>query len=83
MVYGRMIIKFFNDMYEKLKYRDIKAITKMYDRLNETMLLAFKISKNYYFAFLFFCSINIFSSKFCPPQFTLIGFTFNEFILHL
>lgn len=43
----------FNDMYEKLKYRDIKAITKMYDRLNETMLLAFKISKNYYFAFLF------------------------------
>lgn len=64
----------FNDMYEKLKYRDIKAITKMHDRLNETMLLAFKISKNYYFAFLFFLAASIYLvASSVPPQFTLIG----------
>ena len=44
----------FNDMYEKLKYRDIKAITKMHHRLNDTMLLSFRISKNYFISFLFY-----------------------------
>ena len=42
----------FNDMYEKLKYRDISSISKMHKRLNDTMLLAFRISKNFVFAFL-------------------------------
>lgn len=50
----------FNDMYEKLKYRDYKSITKMHNRLNETMLLAFRISKNYFFAFLFYLAASIF-----------------------
>ena len=50
----------YNDMYEKLKYRDLKAITKMHNRLNETMLLAFRISKNFFFAFLFYLSASIF-----------------------
>lgn len=44
----------FNDMYEKLKYRDIKSISKMHNRLNDTMLLAFRISKNFLFAFMFY-----------------------------
>lgn len=44
----------YNDMYEKLKSKDIRSITKMHDRLNDTMLLAFRISKNYYFSFIFY-----------------------------
>jgi hypothetical protein len=41
-------------MYEKLKNRDFKSIYKMHNRLNDTMLLAFRISKNFFFAFLFY-----------------------------
>lgn len=50
----------YNDMYEKLKYRDLKAITKMHNRLNDTMVLAFKISKNFFFAFMFYLAACIF-----------------------
>lgn len=44
----------FNDMYEKLSCRDLKSISKMHNRLNDTMLLAFRISRNFLFAFLFY-----------------------------
>jgi hypothetical protein len=50
----------YNDMYEKLKYRDLKSITKMHNRLNDTMLLAFRISKNFFFAFLVYLAASIF-----------------------
>ncbi len=50
----------YNDMYEKLKYRDLKVITRMHSRLNDTMILAFKISKNFFFAFLFYLCACIF-----------------------
>ncbi len=50
----------YNDMYEKLKYRDLKAITKMHNRLNDTMLLAFRISKNFFFAFIFYLTVTVF-----------------------
>lgn len=50
----------FNDMYEKLKHCDIKSISKMHNRLNETMLLAFRISKNFLFAFLFYIMATIY-----------------------
>ncbi len=50
----------YNDMYEKLKYRDFKAITKMHNRLNDTMLIAFRISKNFFFAFLVYLGASIF-----------------------
>ena len=50
----------FNVMYEKLKYRDIKSISKMHRRLNDTMLLAFRISKNFIFAFLFYLLASIY-----------------------
>ena len=50
----------YNDMYEKLKYRDMKVINKMHNRLNETMVLAFKISKNFFFAFIFYLCACIF-----------------------
>jgi hypothetical protein len=44
----------FNDMYEKLSCRDLKSISKMHNRLNDTMLLAFRISRNFLFAFLIY-----------------------------
>lgn len=50
----------YNDMYEKLKYRDLRSITKMHNRLNDTMLLAFRISKNFFFAFLVYLAASIF-----------------------
>ena len=44
----------YNDMYEKLRDRDLKSITKMHSRLNDTMILAFRISKNFFFSFIFY-----------------------------
>lgn len=64
----------YNDMYEKLKYRDMKALNKMHDRLNDTMLLAFRISKNYFFEFLFYLAASIFMiARSLPPQFTILS----------
>lgn len=50
----------YNDMYEKLRYRDMKSIVKMHSRLNDTMVLAFRISKNFFFAFIFYLMASIF-----------------------
>ncbi len=50
----------FNDMYEKLKSRDIKSLSRMHKRLNDTMLLAFRISKNFFFAFLFYLLASVY-----------------------
>jgi hypothetical protein len=50
----------YNDMYEKLKYRDLRSITKMHSRLNDTMLLAFRISKNFFLAFMVYLAASIF-----------------------
>lgn len=50
----------YNDMYEKLRCRDLKSISKMHNRLNDTMLLAFRISKNFLFAFLFYIIASIY-----------------------
>lgn len=64
----------YNDMYEKLKYRDLKSITRMHNRLNDTMLLAFRISKNFFFSFIFYLSASIFLiAKSTQPQITLIA----------
>ena len=64
----------FNDMYEKLKYRDLKSITKMHSRLNDTMLLAFRISKNFFFAFLFYLTAAIFIiAKVPQPEVVIIA----------
>jgi hypothetical protein len=62
----------YNDMYEKLKYRDFKSIAKMHSRLNDTMLLAFRISKNFFFAFLVYLGASIFLiASELKPQITL------------
>ncbi len=64
----------YNDMYEKLKYRDLRAITKMHSRLNDTMLIAFRISRNFFFAFLFYLSASIFLIvKTLRPELTIVA----------
>ncbi len=64
----------FNDMYEKLKYRDLKSITKMHNRLNETMLLAFRISRNFFFAFMFYLVAMIFLiARSIRPELTILA----------
>lgn len=64
----------FNDMYEKLKYRDPKSIKKMHNRLNDTMLLAFRISKNFFLAFIFYLSASIFLiMKSLNPEITILA----------
>lgn len=64
----------YNDMYEKLKYRDLKSISKMHSRLNDTMLLAFRISKNFFFAFLFYLAASIFLiAKSLQPEITIVA----------
>lgn len=52
--------KIFDDMYDKLKYRDIQSIAKMHNRLNDTMLLAFRITKNFMFTILFYLMASIY-----------------------
>jgi hypothetical protein len=44
----------YNDIYEHLKNKDKTAIKKMQNRLNDTMFLAMRICKTYFFSFLFF-----------------------------
>lgn len=53
----------FNDIYNRLKDKDIKVLTKMLERLSDTMFLAVRISKTYVFAlffYLFACGFIIF-----------------------
>lgn len=62
----------YNDMYEKLKYRDFKSIAKMHNRLNDTMLLAFRISRNFFLAFIVYLSASIFLiAKDLKPELTI------------
>jgi len=44
----------YNDIYEYLKNRDRKSIKKMQERLNDSMIIAIRISRTYFFSFLFF-----------------------------
>jgi hypothetical protein len=44
----------FNDIYNRLKDKDIKVLTKMLERLSDTMFLAMRISKTYVFALFFY-----------------------------
>ena len=42
----------YDDIYLRLKDKDIESIAHMHDRLNETMLLAFRINRTYLFTLL-------------------------------
>jgi len=50
----------YNDIYERLKDRDINAIKKMHKRLNDAMIIALRISKTYFFALIFFIGASLF-----------------------
>lgn len=50
----------YNDIYEKVKNRDLRSISLMHDRLNDTILLAFRISRTYLYAFLVFLAVSFF-----------------------
>lgn len=50
----------YNDMYDKLKDKDIRMIKRMHERLNDAMVLALRISKTYLFTFLFYLGAVIF-----------------------
>ncbi len=50
----------YEDIYEKLKDRDIESIARMHDRLNDAMLLAFRISRTYVMAFIAYLAASIF-----------------------
>ena len=50
----------YEDIYQTLKDRDIETIAHMHDRLNETMLLAFRISRTYIYAFIAYLVATIF-----------------------
>ena len=64
----------FDDMYEKLRNRDLKSITKMHSRLNDTMLLAFHISRNFFFTFFFYLLATIYLiAKDISPELTIIA----------
>lgn len=44
----------YNDIYENLKTKDQLSILKMQERLNDAMILAIRISRTYFFLFLFY-----------------------------
>lgn len=50
----------YEDIYLHLKDRDIESIAHMHDRLNEAMLLAFRISKTYIFSVIVYLLGSIF-----------------------
>lgn len=50
----------YNDMYERLKDKDIRIIKRMSERLNDAMIAALRISKSFLFAFLFYLGISFF-----------------------
>jgi hypothetical protein len=50
----------FNDIFEDLKDKDILALTKMLERLLDTMYLAVRISKQFVFNFIFYVLASFF-----------------------
>ncbi|MDF2473488.1 MAG: hypothetical protein K0R21_1270 [Anaerocolumna sp.] len=50
----------YNDIFEHIKNKDQAAIKNMQKRLNDSLLLAVRISKTYFFAFLFYLGASFF-----------------------
>jgi len=64
----------YNDIYEHLKKLDLNAIKKMQERLNEALYLAIRISKTYFFSFLFYLGSAFFLiTKDLDPFITIIS----------
>lgn len=64
----------FEDLYTRLKDKDIETIAKMHDRLNDAMLLAFRISKTYFMAFIIYVAASAFIIfKGLVPSITIVS----------
>jgi hypothetical protein len=64
----------YNDIYENLKKLDRNAIRKMQERLNDALFLAVRISKTYFFSFLFYLGAAFFLiTKDINPIITIIS----------
>lgn len=64
----------YNDIYENLKNRDRRAISKMQERLNDAMILAVRISRTYFFSFLFYLGAAFFLiAKGISPIITILS----------
>ncbi|WP_066715261.1 hypothetical protein [Clostridium sp. Marseille-P299] len=64
----------YEDIYRRLKDKDIETIARMHDRLNDTMTLAFRISKTYLFAFIAYLAASIFIiAKGLPVSITIVS----------
>ncbi|MDD5936239.1 MAG: hypothetical protein PUC65_11905 [Clostridiales bacterium] len=66
----------YEDIYYRLKDKDIESIAHMHDRLNEAMLLSFRISKTYIFAVIVYLLGSIFIlSRHLLPVITISSVT--------
>jgi hypothetical protein len=64
----------YNDIYEHLKNKDQAAIKNMQKRLNDALLLAVRISKTYFFSFLFYLGASFYIiMKDIHPMITVIS----------
>lgn len=71
----------YNDIYENLKNKDRIAIKKMQGRLNDAMFLAVRISKTYFFSFLFFLgAISFLLTKGLHPIITIVSILLMAFM---
>ena len=64
----------YEDIYKRLKDKDIESIARMHDRLNDSMTLAFRISKTYLLAFIAYLAASIFIIvKGLPVSITIVS----------
>lgn len=64
----------YNDIYDHLKNKDQAAIKNMQKRLNDALLLAVRISKTYFFSFLFYLGASFYIiMKDIHPMITVIS----------
>jgi hypothetical protein len=64
----------YNDIYEHIKNKDQAAIKNMQKRLNDALLLAVRISKTYFFSFLFYLGASFYIiMKDIHPMITVIS----------
>lgn len=76
----RMDLKeIFRDIYSQLEYDDAKEIVTRHNRLNDSLLDAFRINRTYLFSFLFYTAAVIFliaaDLKFAPALAAFVAIT--------
>lgn len=70
----------YNDIFDHLKNKDRTTIKKMQERLNDTMYLAMRICKTYFFSFLFYVGAVFYVlTKDITPLITLLTIVLMSF----